>query len=71
MSRGAVTLTFFIICWLFMSTLVVPPIFRLFNRIEPWVMGMPFVQFWVLFVILAISIVLIVWYKVEEKRGEL
>ncbi|KQL43993.1 DUF3311 domain-containing protein [Brevibacillus choshinensis] len=71
MSRGAVTITFFIICWLLLSTLVVPPIFRLFNRIEPWVLGMPFVQFWMLFVILVISILLIVWYKVEEKRGEL
>lgn len=71
MSRNKVTLLFFIIAWLFLGTLVFPPIFKLINRIEPWIFGLPFVQFWLVFVIIAIAILLIIWYKVEEKRGEL
>ncbi|RNB79575.1 hypothetical protein EDM56_29060 [Brevibacillus fluminis] len=71
MKRGTVTLLFFAFCWVMLGTLVFPPVFRLINRIEPWVLGMPFVQFWIILVIVAISLALIVWYKTEEKRGEL
>lgn len=71
MSRGKVTLCFFIFCWLVLSTILVPPIFKFFNRIEPWVMGLPFVQFWILTVIVLLSITFVVWYWIERKRGEL
>lgn len=71
MSRGKVTLCFFVFNWLFLSTLVVPPIFKYFNTLEPWVFGLPFVQFWIICVCMIVSISLIVWYIVEDKRGEL
>jgi len=69
--RGTVTLLFFCSIWVVLSTIVFPPFFRFFNRIDPWVIGLPFVQFWILFVVLAVCILLTIWYKVEEKRGEL
>ncbi|RJS59354.1 hypothetical protein CJ483_04105 [Bacillus sp. PK3_68] len=71
MSRGKVTLCFFVFNWIVLSTLVVPPIFKYFNRIEPWIFGLPFLQFWIICVCFLISISLIVWYIVEDKRGEL
>lgn len=70
MKSKTVTLLFYLFCWLMLGTLVIPPVFRIFNRIDPWVLGLPFVQFWVLLVILVISLTLIVWYKTEEKRGD-
>ncbi|KXH83793.1 hypothetical protein AU377_03235 [Sporosarcina sp. HYO08] len=71
MSRGKVTLIFFIFCWSVLSTLVVPPIFQYFNRIEPRVFGIPFLAYWILLVCIILSLTLIVWYIVEDKRGEL
>lgn len=71
MKRGKVTLIFFCLAWAALSTIVFPPFFRFFNRIDPWVMGLPFVQFWILFVIFIVCCLLAIWYKVEEKRGEL
>nr|WP_318246814.1 DUF3311 domain-containing protein [Bacillus norwichensis] len=71
MRRGTVTLIFFCSIWAVLSTIVFPPFFRFFNRIDPWVIGLPFVQFWILLVVLAVCILLTIWYKVEEKRGEL
>lgn len=71
MKRGTVTLIFFCSIWAILSSIIFPPFFEFFNRIDPWIMGLPFVQFWILFVVLAVSTMLMIWYKVEEKRGEL
>lgn len=71
MSNGKISLIFVCLSWLLFGTLVIPPIFKLFNRIYPLVFGLPFVQFWILCVIVLVSGLLIAWYKIEEKRGEL
>ncbi|PLR81457.1 hypothetical protein CVD25_09415 [Bacillus canaveralius] len=71
MTSGKITLIFVLFNCLMFSTLVFPPFFKLFNKIEPWIFGLPFVQFWIIFVITVISLSFIVWYKIEEARGEL
>lgn len=71
MRRSTVTLIFFGVNCLLMSTIVFPPFFRFFNRIDPWIFGLPFVQFWILLIVLLVCCLLGLWYKVEEKRGEL
>lgn len=71
MKRSTITLIFLSFNCLIFSTLVFPPFFAFFNRIEPWVFGLPFVQFWIIVVVILVSLSLIVWYKVEEIRGEL
>lgn len=71
MKRSTVTLIFLGINCLIFSTLVFPPFFAFFNRIEPWVLGLPFIQFWIIVAVILVSSSLIIWYKIEEKRGEL
>lgn len=71
MSRGIVTFFFLMLNIMFFSTLVFPPFFKYINRIEPLVLGLPFVQFWILLVIFLVSVSLIIWYIVEDKRGDL
>ena len=37
------------LAYILMATLVIPPIFNsYFNKIEPWILGMPFLIFWLL-----------------------
>lgn len=71
LTRGKVTLCFLILISLLFSTLLFPPIFNKINKIEPWILGLPFVQFWVILVVVLVSVSLIVWYVIEDKRGEL
>jgi hypothetical protein len=53
---------------LFMS--VMPPFFQFVNRAEPFVFGLPFLLFWILFVSVLMSLGLIALYWVERARGE-
>lgn len=53
---------------LFLS--VMPPAFQFVNRVEPFVLGFPFLLFWILFVSVMMSVGLIALYWVEDQRGE-
>ena len=47
-------------------TLVFPPLFSSFNRIEPWVMGVPFLVFWVFVINVVIAVILILLWKTDK-----
>lgn len=47
-------------------TLVFPPLFSVFNRIEPWVMGVPFLVFWVFVINVVIAVILILLWKTDK-----
>ena len=51
---------------LLVLTLVFPPLFSLFNRIEPWVMGVPFLVFWVFVINVVIAVILILLWKTDK-----
>ena len=51
--------------------LLVPPLFSLINRVEPWVVGLPFFAFMELVCGLIISAMLVLLYGVQKRRGEL
>lgn len=56
------------ICFAFMATLVIPPLFdAVFNKLTPWIMGMPFLVFYVILVNLAIAIILTLLWNVDKK----
>ncbi len=57
-------LMLFIIGFLFFS-LIFPPLFSVFNRIEPWVLGMPFLQFWLLVFSFGVSAAMLVLWKID------
>lgn len=71
MKRSTISLFFIIFNVLVFSTLVFPPFFKYFNRIEPWVIGLPFIQFWIIMVVVLVSASLMIWYLIQHKRGEL
>lgn len=48
-----------------------PPFFGWANRIEPWVIGLPFSMFYLFLCVGLMSIGIIVQYIVEDKMGEL
>lgn len=56
---------------LLVLTLVFPPLFSLFNRIEPWVMGVPFLVFWVFVINVVIAVILILLWKTDKAIHEL
>lgn len=47
-------------------TLVFPPLFGAFNRIEPWILGMPFLVFWVFVINVAIATILLLLWKTDK-----
>lgn len=47
-------------------TLVFPPLFSEFNRIEPWIMGMPFLVFWVFVINVVIALILILLWRTDK-----
>ena len=51
--------------------LLVPPLFGLINRVEPWVMGLPFFAFMELVSGFIIAAMLVLLYSVQNRRGEL
>ena len=57
-----------IIAYLLMATLVIPPVFnRYFNKITPWVMGIPFLIFWIIFINIAIAFILLALWNIDKK----
>ena len=59
----------FIIFLIAIALVMIFPVFGLANRVEPRVFGMPFSMFWVVFWIVVEFFGLIVFFWVEEKRG--
>ncbi|ERJ83928.1 hypothetical protein HMPREF1987_00751 [Peptostreptococcaceae bacterium oral taxon 113 str. W5053] len=56
------------LAYILMATLVIPPIFNsYFNKIEPWILGMPFLIFWVVFINIVIAIVLLALWNIDKK----
>lgn len=51
--------------------LLVPPLFNLINRVDPWVIGLPFFAFMELVGGLIIAAMLVLLYAVQNRRGEL
>lgn len=63
---------FFLILLTFLIALIVHPFFfNWSNRIEPWVLGVPFVMFWLLFVSTLICLAMIAWYITDSITGNL
>jgi len=58
----------FILCAI-VSLMVVPVFLKWANRIEPWVLGVPFVTFWIIFLCLCMSFTMIAWYYVDSIMG--
>lgn len=71
MSQGIVTILFVLYFIVVQGIMWFPPVFKTINKIEPLILGLPFVQFWLLVSTFLTGIGLIAWYKIEEKRGEL
>ncbi|MDR2132580.1 MAG: hypothetical protein LBP30_04455 [Clostridiales Family XIII bacterium] len=42
-----------------------PPITQMLDRVRPRVLGFPFMQFWLLFIPLLLSVWLIIWFVLE------
>lgn len=49
---------------------LLPPIFGVVNRVQPYIFGLSFMLFWLLFVSVMMAVGLSVLYWVELKRGE-
>lgn len=47
-------------------TLIFPPLFGEFNRVEPWILGMPFLVFWVFVINVVIAVILIGLWKTDK-----
>lgn len=48
-----------------------PGLFDWSNRIEPWVLGQPFMGFWQLFLVAVWVGIFIIQFMVEDRRGDL
>lgn len=53
------------------SLMVAPPIFKLVNRVEPWVLGLPFVTFWIILMCLLMSVTIFIWHYIDNIKGNL
>jgi len=71
MKKKYITSAFIIFLCLLLSTLVIPPVFQVFNRVSPWIFCIPFSVFWIFLICILMSLTLIIWYIVENKRGDL
>jgi hypothetical protein len=50
---------------------LIPPLFRLVNRVDPYVLGFPFSVFMIFVLGLFIAVMLVLLYRIQNKRGEL
>lgn len=51
-------------------TVTVPALFRLLNRADVWVLGMPLVLFWIVVANLALCVIMFaMWRRDEAKEG--
>lgn len=62
---------FFTIYFLTLFMSVMPPFFGYFNRMNPMILGLSFIMFWILFVCIMMAVGLAVLYQVEKLRGDL
>lgn len=69
MKRFNYNIIFVIILCFIASLMILPPIFKLANRIEPWILGLPFAVFYIVFLCLSMSVVMIIWHYVDTKKG--
>lgn len=65
------SIIFLLITGFILALIIHPSIFNWYNRIEPWVFGLPFSTFWVIFWNLCICVTLIAWYYTDSVKGEL
>lgn len=64
-------LPWLLVALVFFLTVTVPSLFRLFNRSDVWVLGMPLVLFWIVTVCLAFCIILfLMWRRDEAREGK-
>ncbi|MEW9673372.1 hypothetical protein [Ammoniphilus sp. 3BR4] len=61
---------FLLISGFLLALMIHPSVFEWYNRIDPWVLGLPFGTFWVIFCNLCICGTLIVWYYTDSVKGE-
>ena len=64
----AVFLAYFIFLF---AWLVVPPMFDVINKADPWVLGMPFVLFMITLISILVCLGLVVLFEIERIRGDL
>ncbi|MDR0519258.1 MAG: hypothetical protein LBG82_04315 [Clostridiales Family XIII bacterium] len=50
-----------------LSLVTVPPITALIDRVKPHILGLPCMQFFLIFVPLALAVWLIIWYLMEVR----
>lgn len=70
-SKRSIRAAFLIFFLVDFSWIVVPPLFDIINRAEPWVFGMPFVLFMIIVVCVLACIGLWILFEIESLRGEL
>ena len=56
----------FLFAWL-----VVPPMFDVINKADPWVLGMPFVLFMISVICILVCIGLVVLFEIERIKDDL
>lgn len=62
-------LSLVILALLLIATLVIPPLFDgVFNRIEPWVCGMPFLIFWLVAVNIMVAVILFILWLMDRNQ---
>ena len=71
MKRFNYNIIFVLVLMGIVSLMVFPPIFKLVNRVEPWVFGLPFVTFWIILMCLLMSVTIFIWHYVDGRTGHL
>ncbi|MDO5718986.1 MAG: hypothetical protein Q4P34_08375 [Tissierellia bacterium] len=52
-------------------TLIIPPVFnKFFNKIEPWIFGLPFLIFWIITINIVIALILLALWIIDNKLEE-
>jgi hypothetical protein len=67
MTRKALTIISAIIFIALMALITLPPITDVLQRVHPYILGLPFFQFFMLAVPVALAIWLIIWFVLESK----
>jgi hypothetical protein len=67
MTRKALYTISAIIYLALLSLVTVPPLTALIDKVEPRILGLPCMQFFLIFVPLALAVWLIIWFLLEVK----
>ncbi len=67
MSRKKLYTTAVIYFLIVIGFITMPPTVNLINRIEPYILGFPCFQFFILLTAVLIGVGLMAWFKLEEK----